>query len=244
MKTLKFLIFIILSMLIVSSCGKNESTQEAEDEVINESTQEAEGKIDPEENYMLIELPTNFHSLLLNFQDASGNDLIRNWQGDITPIAAPGKIVPFYAHINYESYKLDVVVYEDALNVRKVGYRYWPLSLHFGEVYSEMAIGLNPSYDYLSLRADCAKEYFDETKRVELPFVEKIMFKLTCPYLFGDYRTRDIITWWKPRPIDDNSFNNDDRVLCYRIEIDGKEITEIYYVAHDMFSVATIVLDR
>ena len=94
----------------------------------------------------------------------------------------------------------------------------------------------------------------------EHPFNEKATFQLSCPYIFGDNKVHDIATWWKPEKIADAWLGHRFLELapsCYRIEIDGKEITEITYVSdlpynqsgsiHGQagpYSIATIVLDR
>jgi len=242
MKTLKFTV-LLLTILIINSCTDKDKNynNEIEPETEYEKKSEDEGKITiplggrPNDSY--------YHILLLNFQDKSGNDLIKNWHDCIKwDGTSPSNPILF---IKPELYELEIVVYEDTINYRKSGYdTSYGMLLYKGKQLSEEFgfIELNGDYDYLQFRVVYVKTMSVGKDPIELPFAEKIVFKFKCPYLFGNNETHDIITWWKLRSIDLTVFE-DPVALCYRIELDGKEITE-FYNTYGLYSVATVVLDR
>ena len=64
----------------------------------------------------------------------------------------------------------------------------------------------------------------------------KIIFKLTCPSLFGDENSHEIVTQW-------NESDVEHAMKCYRIVFDGKEISGI----NEFFPykyMTNVILDR
>ena len=162
-------------------------------------------------------------ALLLSFRDAAANDLVKGIEFD-----ADGYADGLYGVVMPELYAL-YYVYEDGdipdpwqhnagspqIDLRKSGHT------------EALGAIINDDYDYL---------LFHTLTETTQPFVEKITLKLKCPYLFGDNETHDIDTWWKQSSKGD---------LCYRIDFDGKEYTEIVYDKLNPYpSIATIILDK
>ena len=225
MKPLKFAV-LLLTILIINSC-----------------TSKGENKITPVEEtskeiFLSLEAfgprTLSSHELLLNFQDTLGNDLIKNWEENPLWDELPDVV---NIRVKPELHNLEVIVYGDTLDYQKLGCAYWGLRLVSGKQLSERT-GINGNYDYLLFRVDCQGEIsFDEI------FSEKITFRFTCPYLFGDNKAHDIVTWWKTRSLFIGTVEYSS-IVCYLIEFNSKEITEINYVAYNIYSVATIILDK
>jgi hypothetical protein len=73
---------------------------------------------------------------------------------------------------------------------------------------------------------------------------EKIIYTLVCPHVFGDEAEHVIVSYWrKPVGWEGEPARNHYRA-CYRVEFDGKDITDILYTGDETYSCATIVLDR
>ncbi|MDR2146347.1 MAG: hypothetical protein LBE91_07810 [Tannerella sp.] len=82
--------------------------------------------------------------------------------------------------------------------------------------------------------------YFSESSiKVEsCSALERTMtLKLTCPYVFGDDKEREIVTFWEADDLERPD------MVCYRIEFDGEEITGITHIFNYLYE-ATIILDR
>ena len=73
----------------------------------------------------------------------------------------------------------------------------------------------------------------DDTKLGE------ITYTLTLPHIFGDSDAHEIVTYWCDPSTGPSYYS-----VCYKVEIDGKEFTDIAYANYQQMSVATIVLDR
>ena len=71
--------------------------------------------------------------------------------------------------------------------------------------------------------------------------VRKLTYKIRCPYVFGDNKEHEFVTYWDLNP-------HITEVLglayasCYRIEYEGKEFTP--QPVRDNYHVGIIVLDR
>ncbi|MDR2910310.1 MAG: hypothetical protein LBV47_02945 [Bacteroidales bacterium] len=87
---------------------------------------------------------------------------------------------------------------------------------------------INPDYNYLMFRTAISI--------YKMP--EKIVFRLTCPYLFGDNEAHDIITWLEPYKWENGETGY--LAVCYRMEFEGKELT----VDGQHCEPLTIILDR
>ena len=248
MKTLK-LTALFLSMLIINSCNNREKEDKIED---NDIIPLFLTSI----SHTLIGALNYHQELLISFQDESGNDLVKGIEflvnewldtlfvGDIN---VRGVVRSELYTLNY-IYD-DVFVRYNFVDDFEVEYPmlYRPMGLRKGEPFSKIYPELNGNYDYLFFQAFSA----EGNPYKECPFNEKVTFRLTCPYIFGDDAPHDIDTWWR-RSEEDKEFP-----LCYRIKFGDKEFTEIAYT-YDIqyekdglrwsvpwpYSVATIVLDR
>ena len=137
--------------------------------------------------------PWHEYLLDLSFQDASGNDLLSG--------------------IEYDAYLYD----PHRGTIKK---ELMHLSIYYDGIYSlssvalgEIAVSIHQKSDSIYYIAqDFAFNKCD-------PYVDKIIFRVRCPYVFGDNYIHEIITYWRPA--------KNDFFECYRIEYEGKEITEI-----------------
>ncbi|MDR2911434.1 MAG: hypothetical protein LBV47_08775 [Bacteroidales bacterium] len=108
---------------------------------------------------------------------------------------------------------------------------------------TDLLPGVNPDCNYLYFDFKSYKIYGLPSALLygipakEIPFTEKIILRLTCPYLFGDNEAHDIVTWWEPYIYE----NGEESIyaVCYRIEFEGKEIT----LDGQHYDVPTIILD-
>lgn len=171
------------------------------------------------------------HNLFLGFQDASGNDLVK---GDVSS----GLLQFIENNKNTYNPKPDLytleIIFPDELDYfLKLDYNNPNIILD--ESYP--LLGLNMWYDpdcyYLLFMCASPNEFFSE-----LPFVEKITFRLTFHDLFGDDSAHDIVTWWE-KPNFELYGNN---ALCYRIEFEGKEY-KIHPDAFGVLSATTLILE-
>jgi len=227
MKTLKLTVLLLATVLIMNGCSNKE-------------------------NLICCLNPFYQHLIWLSFQDASGNDLVKGigfdtWNSEIGGLVT-GKEGDGGGPVKREFYTLEYV-YEDGIpNPWKPEPKPWVI---YDVRYPEIALheimpsefNANPNYNYLWFETSSYKftggpEALLYGHKIEdCDFAEKIIFRLTCPYLFGNDEAHDIITWWELK----KGIRNP---LCYRIEFDGKKITEIVYAKDSSFSLATIVLDR
>ena len=266
MKTLKFII-LILALLISSCSDKDESLQGEEVLVPDPCIPCSEVVIETGDIYLYegMFLPLGpsscSHELLLSFRDASGNDLVKGiefWGNNYPSLSydVPGGDTHAKGIVKRELHTLDYI-YEDNYVEPFYPHSFFrPMGLRKGEPFSEKYTEMNSNYDYLYFQSYA---YGDGVIMGEdMPpnfkpatYAKKITFRLTCSYLFGDDEAHDIVTWWKPIYDTEKGARSP---ICYSIEFDGKEITEISYVCdvfyhngekfHHPYSIATIILDR
>ena len=187
------------------------------------------------------------HNMYLSFQDSSGNDLVKGigFYARDSEIGeyVTGKEEDESGWVNNDLFYLEYVYPDEIQNIWKSerGSVYdYPKEIYLvkgkkvAETYPEFG-----NYDRLFFTTGSPKMYHTSSgKFIEVPFAEKIIFRFTCPYVFGDNKAHDIVTWWKPH---DNK--NASRALCYQIEFEGKEYTPITYNS-SAISFATIILNR
>ena len=237
MKTTKFTV-LLLSILIINCCTDKEEV-EIEVPFLYGSNWSFKGAG-----------PACNQPLLLSFQNASGNDLVKGigfWVDGSNGITITGRKNDAWGRVKEKLYTMSI--YEDSYD----DYYSCPLGLRKGKPFLKKYPELNGNYDYLYFQA------ISMNINEEHLFNEKATFQLSCPYIFGDNEVHNIVTWWKPEKIADAWLEHRFYELapsCYRIEIDGKEITEITYV-YDApyiqsgsvygqagpYSVATIILE-
>jgi hypothetical protein len=104
--------------------------------------------------------------------------------------------------------------------------------------------GINTDYNYLYFDFSSYKIYglpsallYDIPSK-EVPFAEKVIFRLTCPYLFGDNEAHDIVTLWEPYLYENGEVGI--YAVCHSMEFEGKELT----VDGQRNEPLTIILDR
>ena len=262
MKTVLRFTSLILIALALSSCYDKDKI-----EIIPEVVYEIE--IPPfislnATSSWLLGVPICHQELLISFQDASGNDLLKGiefWTGRRFDSAhgdwigynfwdeIPRGELDLYGRLKRELYTLEYAyddIFENHWSYNQIGFLNGKL---FSKKYSE----LNGNYDYLYFQTDGGGSGFDEDGEC-YSFYKKVTFKLSCPYVFGDDAVHIIDTWWK-----DEKYANMCSPVCYYIEVDGKdveaEITYIYDVPfiyeggsygkiNGPYSIAMIVLDK
>jgi len=170
--------------------------------------------------------------LAFTFQDASGNDLVKGieleeWYPGNIPVEEANSGV-----VNRDFYALDIIVSQPCKNWDNEVYNAPARPGFIPDVNSPKLLwwknnSLNCLGSGLSIPVD------------DCPVMEKLTFKLKCPYLFGDEAVHDLVTYWDTPKIRNSSV----RSKCYRIEFEGKVFTDISYesIYH---SIATIILDR
>ena len=259
MKTLKFAV-LILAVLTVNSCGKNEVEEEIEipPSIFLNITERR-----------LIGGHYCSQELLLSFQGRSGKDLVKGIgfltakHPTIRTFTEPGGEKDAWGEVKRETHALDRIyedVYVESDMYREIHGNTFPYNLVFppmgfrrGKPFSKKYPELNGNYDYLYFQTDG-----QGSPGSEYLFREKVTFRLTCPHIFGDDAEHDIDTWWKPgedRYVHGVKVSGIGSPICYRMEIDGKEVTGITYINDDRlltyygkfdgpYSLAMVVLER
>ena len=158
------------------------------------------------------------YKLGLCFQDASGNNLVEgigleHWIPSNVPVenATGGGVIPGL-------YTLDILVSEPSSDIEL---KFLPDRRNLTRYY------LRDNW-YLTNDLFLSPDYWKEK--------QKIIFRLKCPYVFGDEKVREVATYWNVTKTTKPwvKFNTE----CYRIEFEGKE----YEVTNRGYYTATIVL--
>lgn len=172
------------------------------------------------------EYPFLHYDLLLGFQDAGGNDLVKGLEvtepaGSIqTDFVAPGQYV---LSCSPDRYELGFGP--------KPGAIYDNLSRYPKLLLVKPEPGISDNY-LLGVSMDSYKK--DD--------LEKITYLLTCPHVFGDQQTHEIVTRWEKS---DSAIANDDNTrVCRLVAVDGKEFSAVSDPLHGQISPVTVVLDR
>lgn len=157
------------------------------------------------------------HYLELGFQDTSGHDLAREF------IQQPDAIITTDGNgrlINPDLYTLRVVFEDEILNSWKQHSELLPNNSVMLFTDSTHTDDTNGNFVHLIFSTFSYKYYFDSNDNKTLyPFAEKIIFKLACPYLFGDDAEHDIVTRWERS----NPYHS---TTCTHIELDGKKVAQ------------------
>jgi len=173
--------------------------------------------------------------LYLSFMDASGNDLVKGIGLD-TYYVTEEDTIGGYVKTDLYTLKVDFPNYWQSISA---AYN-TVLSLTEGKVFREVyPESKDNDYDLLSFYVYSHRVYYGYGVIVRVPFAEKITFKLKCPYIFGDDEEHEIVTWWKQKT--KKNKGSPDSVLCYRIELGGKEFTKITHGTNEDISLATVV---
>jgi len=156
-----------------------------------------------------------YYPLGLCFQDASGNSLakgigLEHWIPSDAPVeyATRGDVIP-------DLYTLDILVFEPHNNIEPYVI---PNAFH-------RRLTTNTFWGSWHLTNDfpLSVDKYPDTK--------KIIYRLKCPYVFGDEEVREVVTYWTKTTKSGVNFNTE----CYRIEFEGNEYkitnTGGYYTA-------------
>ena len=158
------------------------------------------------------------HRVFFSFQDSSGNDLVKGleydwWRSDLYP-DEPEQVV-----VNSDLYTLDISFSDPYMDPGY--YPYCPkfidglaLGIRYEVMHMpEMIIRKVDGYQYISFAAVRSGNY----DGIDIP--REIIFKLTCPHIFGDDNPREIITTW----IDTRHTIYSGELFCEYVEFDGKK---------------------
>ena len=240
----KYLI-LLFAILFLFACSEKLPFEEVDESI------QCRCNEDPELIGVSVDEFFYWHSLFINFQDSSGNNLLKGIGFDTwnSGMLVPGEDADYGGFVKSELYTLESIYEEGFPNPE----RYPKLSFHRGMVMSLDFPLVNPDYDYLHFYIQSQRyigthlggPFYDISKKCD--FAEKIIFRLTCPYLFGNNEAHYITTWWwEP----DHSGGN--KAICYRVEYGGREfpVEELFPIGEqfpiELPKIATvkIILDR
>ena len=180
--------------------------------------------------------PYYIYNLHLGIEDASGNNLLEGlwniWQSDYNDEEYQAAMEK-----NRELYSLEIVFpdeYMDPIHHSAFGRgKQYPSNDRY-----ELGCTIDTNFDWsYSITFNPNRSNMRCEGKDYLPAADKIVYKLSCPSIFGDEEVHEIVTWWKKE-------NHHRRRLCYRIEFEGKEFTQITYERSNTIAYATVVLDR
>lgn len=153
----------------------------------------------------------NIYMIALCFQDALGNN-VSEGIGSEELRANEGTIEP-------DLYSLDIVL-QNYINGETVpGPDVYPQSSSLGTM----------KHDKLGT---CLRNYFSRFR--ENNNVRKLIYKLRCPYVFGDEEVHELVTYW--------DLSEKIYAKCYRIEFEGQEIIP-QTLENEYYSLGVIRLD-
>lgn len=197
-----YLLIILLTFFIINSCinSDNDDNYELNDSILH-----------------------SYLPLLLSVQDTEGGDLIKGIELCIDITNYSSEIELFDVPVNRNLYTLDVI-YPDSVLSFYLEYKL--AELNPGVIYN--SYDYHPSLNisridgiyFLNFQVFCLKHTTWMNEK-SYPPADKVIFKLKCPYLFGDNNEHEIVTYWKPDNILEFSRS------CYCIEFDGKNISPI-----------------
>ena len=211
-----------------------------------------------ENNIVEEHYPYYQHTLLLSFKDVSGNDLVKGIGYSWNPPNVTSEEESIGGIVYPHLYTLKVIFPEGATDVNDKSL--WPGTPEPSDTIKRPFIELLKPYDENMKFLDAVGKPLDGYEMYkdfweamgdfyhlmiishsrQLDDVEKLVFRLTCPYVFGDYNAHDIVTYWR----ESYGKNMTKGKACYRIEFEDKEITEISYAQYEQLSFATIVIDK
>ncbi len=167
--------------------------------------------------------------LILSFRDAAGNDLVDGLEGTEPEGSINGD------HVKPELYELisSPSLYELRPSVRGREDPYPKLTFSAPRENPTPGLGSSPPYDGYYLLG------ISMTTTPKHKGLSTITYTLTCPHVFGDEAAHEIVTYWR-KPSSGRSYYR----ACYRVEVDGREFTDITYASGEQLSFATIVLER
>jgi hypothetical protein len=232
MKPFKILMFLSAA-IILASCEPGDEPKKdnsAPDEVRQDDEIPANDGLSTEDNINMP--PPCQYYVWLGFRDVEGNDLIEGINCIEPEDTMEGELV------DSDQYTL-----KSSPNLNEL----WKLENGsiFGWTPAEpinftpyLYLG-RPGLTYVASESDCyllgilmsAAPWYDG-------YVDTITHTLTCPHIFGDDAEHEIVTHWR------GTKDYEPYRVCYLVEVDGKEFTDITYAKGEVISSATIVLNR
>ncbi|MDR2894783.1 MAG: hypothetical protein LBU97_04915 [Alistipes sp.] len=177
------------------------------------------------------------HLVWLSFRDSEGDDLV---EGLDTSLPGSGFVLP-------GQYSLSSLPAQSVL---------WPSQVPSAVSVESRGSGALASPDPLSrmivippkqidfeIRAN--RYYMLGLSTVAAPWygeeLDRIVYTMTCEYIFGDDDPHEIVTYWRD-PSTPSPFGHR---VCYRVDVDGEEQSEISYSTSECCSrVVVRLLDR
>jgi hypothetical protein len=159
------------------------------------------------------------YNLHLNFQDGSGNDLVKGIELNTSSGSVKDSL-----------FTLDIIVSEPCKN--------WD-----NKIYNTPARpGFEPDVNRPKLGMAKSNSYCYLTSAFQLPVndcpEEKMLtYKLKCPHVFGDDAIHEFVTYWD---IPKDKINNSAK--CNRIEFEGNDIAPTPVDKYEQSYTATLIL--
>jgi hypothetical protein len=222
----------LFTLLILGGC-KSDLTINSDAPEINENSEVAEKYFNGPNYYA--------YDLFLKFQDESGNSLLKGIE------CKDWVFIPEYdegvGSVNFDFYALEIAVPEPCQDTYFLANKERPGVILEEKATPKLFLRLWNGNYYFEINYRSFENPWGEYENC--PPAEMITYKLSCPFVFGDDAVHEIVTWW--RPYSEKTLNGHPKNLCYRIELDGEEFTQItteLYDGNSKKSVATIILKK
>jgi hypothetical protein len=183
--------------------------------------------------------PNIEHFLLLSFQDTSGNNLVEGI-GVVNSECSPDST---WCNVQPDLYSLEVIYPESAFDIFKYHLEnnyFYPSSgcklSCLNDIFPTLTV-FNTRNSKNILEGDNLAIYVLSFRPDN---VEMLTYMLSCPYIFGDDKVHEIVSYWRTP---EDSMNDRCRA-CYRVVIDGKEFTELAYDNLEQNSLVSITLEK
>jgi len=249
-------------VFILSNCSQKDPLYSHTNDMINAGNDISDNKEGNFNNEIADSIPNldgfidgfswsyQFEMLLLGIQDESGNDLIKGIKYDWWRMDEIPEQDSYGGVVIRELYSLDFE-YTDPLmspyETHKLAAKSPNVILN--EYLPELEMGKMDDRCYFRFNSFHSNRHHFYTKET-LPPADKIVIKLTCPYVFGDDKEHEIVTYWKPYERDYSHIS-----YCYRIEFESEVLTPIALcqdnISHDeicpnnhLMRVATLTLKK
>jgi hypothetical protein len=249
MKTIK-LLGLLLSLLIINSCAdqvegftdvEEENTADQVEDFADveeeENTYQELWNNDEEERYSGFDLVTDLHpryvfdNLWLGFQDASGNDLLKYIDfTDNADIYDDGNDRWRYGngYVKRNLYSISYLYPDPKSNPFDINNYYnpnapvWERPIFDKTDFDLVTVNSSFRFPEVSNRAfqfwlGNFRDFFN------IPMADKVIIKLKCPFIFGDDKVYEIVTYWQPKEGMPYYRGNPYFGECYLVEFEGKE---------------------
>lgn len=173
------------------------------------------------------------YNLMMSFVDAEGNDLVAGLEG----IEPEGSIEADFVKPELYTLRTSPSLYDLGAFHNTPLFGFTPVEPQDPDTQPELELCHPPT-------GDISENWLVAIHMASVPWyegdnVKKITYTLTCPHIFGDDAAHDIVAYWRD-PSSGPSYYS----VCYKVEVGGKEFTDIVYDRYGRNVLATIVLDR